>query len=83
MGPNTIPDADLRKLADKVTIWVAAPMAPKDVWSLREAIAWAMAAPNADTITLHRPSRDDEPAAWLKPDQIARLWHSLSASRAA
>jgi hypothetical protein len=70
MALKTIPDEDLVKDADRVTIWIASPPAPKDVWSLREAVRWAS---ERGAVTLHRPSRDDAPSAWVGPDQVTRL----------
>jgi hypothetical protein len=70
MALKTIPDSELVKDADRVTIWIASPPSPKDVWSLREAVCWAS---ERGPVTLHRPSRDDVPSAWVKPEQVARL----------
>lgn len=70
MGLKTIPDDDLVRDADRVTIWIASPPGPKDMWSLREAVRWAA---KAGLVTLHRPSRDDAPSAWVRPEQVARL----------
>lgn len=83
MAGSMIPDDDLLLVADKVTIWVACPAAPKDVWSLAEAVAWAMSHPLSAKITLFRPSDSDHRAAWVKPDQIARLGAALTKRRAA
>ena len=65
-----IPDAELVGDADRVTIWIASPPGPKDMWSLREAVHWAA---NAGPVTLHRPSRDGAPSAWVEAAQVARL----------
>jgi hypothetical protein len=73
MADSMIPDDDLLLAADKVTIWVACPAAPRDVWSLAEAVAWAASQPLSAKITLFRPPDPDHRAAWIKPEQIARL----------
>lgn len=78
-----IPDEDLLAAAEKVTVWVASPPAHKDVWSLADAVAWAMSHPRRDTITLFRPPAADVRAAWVKPDQIARLGSALASRQAA
>ena len=78
-----IPDEDLLAIADKVTVWVASPPAPKDVWSLADAVGWAMSHPRRATITLFRPPAADARAAWVKPDQIERLAVALASRRAA
>ena len=83
MDPKTIPDDELLQHADQVTIWVASVKAPRDIWSLREAIAWVNASPEAGKIGLHRPAREGVRAAWLKPDQIERLSAALCESVAA
>lgn len=75
MGLKTIPDDDLVRDADRVTIWIASPPGPKDMWSLREAVRWAA---EAGPVTLHRPSRDDAPSAWVTPEQVARLARTLA-----
>lgn len=75
MGLTTIPDQDLLRDADRVTIWIASPPSAKDVWSLREAVGWAE---ERGGVTLHRPSRDDEVSAWVKPEQVARLARLLA-----
>lgn len=76
-------DDDLLAVADTVTIWVACPAAPRDIWSLAEALAWAVAHPRSAKITLFRPPAMDHRAAWLKPDQIARLAAALAKRTAA
>lgn len=68
-----IPDAELIEDADAVTVWVAGLHAPADVWSLREAIAWAMAQADREKITLFRPPAKTLRAAWVKFDQFERL----------
>ena len=75
MGLKTIPDDELIGDADRVTIWIASPPGPKDIWSLREAVRWAA---KTGPVTLHRPSRDDAPSAWVKSEQVARLVHTLA-----
>jgi len=74
MGQKTIPDDELTRDADRVTIWIASPPAPRDVWSLRDALCWAA---GRGPVTLHRPSREDRPAAWVDPEQVARLAEAL------
>jgi hypothetical protein len=73
MATTTIPDEELLAVADVVTVWVATPDAPSDMWSLGEAVAWVMRQPNRATMTLFRPPGDGVCAAWLKFDQIERL----------
>lgn len=75
--------AELLTATEKVTVWVASPPAPKDVWSLADAVSWAMSHPQRDTITLFRPPAADVRAAWVKPDQIARLAAALGSRLAA
>ena len=75
MGLKTTPDDELVGDADRVTIWIASPPGPKDMWSLREAVRWAA---KAGPVTLHRPSRGDVPSAWVKPEQVARLVRTLA-----
>lgn len=83
MCGSMIRDEDLLAAADKVTVWVARPAAPKDVWSLAEAVAWAMRHPLRDKITLFRPPASDLRAAWVNPDQIERLAAALAGRQAA
>lgn len=78
-----IPVADLLAAVNRVTVWVARPPAPKDVWSLAEAIAWAMRQPLRGKITLFRPPASDLRAAWVNPDQIERLAAALASRQAA
>jgi nitrate reductase beta subunit len=75
MGPKTIPDSELVDDADRVTIWIASPPGPKDIWSLREAVRWAA---KMGPATLHRPTRDGVPSAWVKAAQVARLVRMLA-----
>jgi hypothetical protein len=75
MGLKTIPDDELVADADRVTIWIASPPGPKDMWSLREAVRWAA---KAGPATLHRPLRDGVPSAWVKGEQVARLARTLA-----
>lgn len=83
MAGSMIPDDDLLLAADTVTIWVACPPAPKDVWSLAEAVAWAMNHPMSAKVTLFRPPALDDRAVWIKPEQIARLAVALGNCKAA
>lgn len=83
MAGSMIPDAHLISKADAVTVWVAAPAGPKDVWSLREAIAWAMGRPELDRIVLFRPPSPGVPAAWVQADQIKRIAAALQDRQAA
>jgi hypothetical protein len=73
MSRAPISDEDLIAQSDVVTIWVACPPAPKDTWSLVEALAWATAHHESDRITLFRPPGTDGGAAWIAPEQIRRL----------
>lgn len=78
-----IPDDDLLATVDKVTVWVASPPGPKDVWSLADAVAWAANHPQRAKISLFRPSAPDLRVAWVKADQIARLAAALAKRLAA
>jgi hypothetical protein len=73
-----IPDHELLDRADDVTIWVAKPEAPTDMWSLREAITWVMGQPGRETITLFRPPGGGVKAAWVEFPQIERLAFALT-----
>jgi hypothetical protein len=77
MGDNSIPEQRLIAWADTVAIWVANGPAPKDVWSLREAIAWVESQPNKAGIRLFCPDDPTHRSVWLSPDQIARLSQAL------
>lgn len=76
------PDQDLMVLADVVTLWVASRAAPKEFWSLREALIWANAHADKARLTLFRPPSEDVGAIWIKPDQIERLALHLTARAA-
>lgn len=76
------PDEDLVPVADLVTLWVASRPAPKEFWSLREALAWANGHVEKSRITLFRPPCKGTAAIWIKPDQIERLAHGLAARAA-
>lgn len=73
------PDEDLMRAADVVTLWVASRPAPKEFWSLREALAWANAHADRALITLFRPPSEQAGAVWIKPDQIERLARGIGA----
>ena len=73
MTATTIRHDALLAEAEIVTVWVATPDAPADVWSLAEALAWAARQPNRDRITLFRPRGKDLRAALVEPEQIERL----------
>ena len=73
MSRTPIPEQELLDVFDVTTIWVASPKAPKDCWTLREAVVWAMAHPARDRITLFRPPSAERGAAWIKPEQLQRL----------
>lgn len=83
MRGSMIPDDELAVAADKVTVWVASPPAPRDVWSLADAVAWAMESPDRNRITLFRPPSADLCAAWVKADQIERIAILLAGRQAA
>jgi hypothetical protein len=78
MTTTMIPDDELLGAADVVTVWVASPDAPHDVWSLAEAVAWVMRQPGRQKITLFRPADQGARAAGVKPDQIERLASALT-----
>lgn len=73
MSTTMIPDEELLAVAEDITVWVATPDAPADIWSLKDAIAWVMRQPNRAKITLFRPPAKNLRAAWLRPEQIERL----------
>lgn len=77
MAATMIPDDDLLAAADVVTVWVASPDAPTDMWSMSEAIAWVMDQPNRARLSLFRPPGDGLRAAWVEFEQIERLAFSL------
>lgn len=77
MAATVIPDGDLLAQADFVTVWVASPDAPTDVWSLSEAISWAMSQPSPTRLTLFRPPGNGVRAAWVDAEQIERLAFAL------
>nr|WP_281719642.1 hypothetical protein [Nitrosomonas nitrosa] len=79
MAATMIPDAELIAKADVVTVWVASPDAPTDMWSLSEAMAWVMRQPNRARISLFRPPGEGLRAAWVEFAQIERLAFSLAA----
>lgn len=83
MAATTIPDADLLASADVVTVWVASPDAPTDMWSMSEAIAWLMQQPTRARISLFRPPGDGLCAAWVDFAQIERLAFALGIEPAA
>lgn len=72
-----IPDADLIAAADVVTVWVASPEAPTDMWSLTEAIGWVMQQPHPQRLSLFRAPGEGVRAAWVSFDQIERLAFAL------
>lgn len=78
MPTTMIPDGELIEDADIVTVWVATPDAPTDIWSLKEAVAWVMRRPDRERITLFRPPARGMSAAWVRPDQIERLAFALA-----
>lgn len=82
MATTMSPDDDLIASAELVTVWVATPDAPTDVWSLADAIAWDMRQLNRARITLFRPPEKGLRAAWVKSEQIERLAFSLRAASA-
>ncbi len=77
MAATMIPDDVLIAEADIVTVWVASPDAPSDMWSMSEAIAWVMRQPNRARLSLFRPPGDGLRAAWVEFEQIERLAFSL------
>jgi hypothetical protein len=77
MAAMMIPDNELLEASDVVTVWVATPDAPSDMWSLAEAIRWVMRQPNAARITLFRPPGNGVRAVWLSFVQIERLAFAL------
>ncbi len=77
MRATMIPDSDLIAAAETVTIWVASPEAPTDMWSLTEAVEWVMRQPGRQRISLFRAPGDGMRAAWLRFDQIERLAFAL------
>jgi hypothetical protein len=83
MAATTIPDRELLEAADVVTVWVAAPPAPRDIWSLADAVAWVMRQPNCAKISLFRPPGGGVRAAWIEFAQIERLASALAATAAA
>lgn len=83
MRGSMIPDHELAAAADKVTVWVASPPGPRDVWALADAVAWAMESPDRNRITLFRPPSIDMRAAWVKADQIERIAILLAGRQAA
>lgn len=72
-----IPDDVLLATADLVTVWVASPDAPTDMWSMSKAIAWVMQQPNRARMSLFRPPGDGLSAAWVELAQIERLAFAL------
>lgn len=78
MAVTVIPDEELLAAADVVTIWIAAPDAPTDVWSLTDAIAWVMRQRERERISLFRPPDRHVRATWVTPEQIKRLAASLA-----
>jgi hypothetical protein len=79
MRATMIPDEELLADADVVTIWVASPDAPTDIWTLSEAIAWVMGRPDRARLSLFRPPGDGARAAWVRAEQIERLALALDA----
>jgi hypothetical protein len=77
MAATMIPDDDLLASADVVTVWVASPDAPTDMWSLAEALTWVMHQQGRARMTLFRPPGDGLSAAWVDFAQIARLASAL------
>jgi hypothetical protein len=77
MAITVIPDDELLAVADVVTIWVATPDAPTDMWSLTDAIVWVMGRKDRERISLFRPPDKNVRAAWVTPEQIERLALSL------
>ena len=82
MTRTMIPDAELIEVADVVTIWVANGEAPTDVWSLADAVAWIMAQPVRQNLSLFRPPDHQVRAAWVDFDQMERLAYVLLPERA-
>lgn len=81
MAAMMIPDELLAADAERVTIWIASRPGPCDVWTFKQAIEWAMAQPDRETLSLFRPPGQGESAAWVMPDQIARLAARLMPQR--
>lgn len=77
MSAASILDQQILASADAVKIWVANRPAPKDVWSLREAIAWARSQPSAESVRLFCPGGSGQPSIWLSGDEIIRLAQAL------
>jgi hypothetical protein len=73
MRARPILENELVADADRITIWIANIRAPKDIWSLREAIGWALKHPDRARISLHRPSHNDRAPLWIDAEQIERL----------
>lgn len=83
MAATMIPDHVLLATADTITIWVATPEAPTDVWSLSDAIGWIMGQPNRARLSLFRPPGDGMCAAWVEIAQIERIAFALGLNSAA
>lgn len=83
MAATMIPDDELIATADVVTVWVASPDAPTDMWSISEAIAWVMQQPTRARISLFRPPGEGVRAAWVDFAQIERLAFALGIEPAA
>jgi hypothetical protein len=83
MAATMIPDDDLISAADVVTVWVASPEAPTDMWSLTEAVTWVMRQPDRTKLSLFRAPGAGLRAAWVEFEQIERLAFALVADPAA
>lgn len=77
MAATMIPDEELLRTAETITVWVASPNAPTDIWSLSQAIAWVMQANPTQRLSLFRPPGEGQSAAWVEATQIERLAQAL------
>lgn len=78
MAATMIPDAELLACAEHVTVWIASPEAPTDMWSLKEALCWVMRQPQRARLKLFRPPGDGLAPVWIEAEQMARLATSLN-----
>lgn len=73
MSRESITDEEALAAADRVDLWIASVPAPKDTWTLAEAVRWALVHPKRETISLFRPPGGGTRAAWVHPAQMCRL----------
>lgn len=77
---DSLTDEEAAQCFELVDVWVACPPAPKEVWSLAEALRWATTQSGDVKVSLYRPPGGAFPSAWLSFEQVCRLVRVLDGS---